>query len=78
VPKRVIFLNGKLTGVNGRCFGEGWKENLPWVNIPQGKKTGKWFFWDAKMLKEVGNFVDVKSPMLPNWNGVWRMAIHKQ
>ncbi|MCM4171806.1 nicotinic acid mononucleotide adenyltransferase [Arenibacter sp. TNZ] len=69
------FLNGKLHG-EWKMFGEDGKK-IAMGEYTQGKKTGKWFFWDAKMLKEV-DFVDSKIANVTQWNGVGELAIHKQ
>jgi len=50
-----FFLDEKLHGEWRMFDDEGNK--LAIGNYDMGKKTGKWFFWDKKGLKEV-NFVD--------------------
>jgi hypothetical protein len=42
----------------------------------QGKKTGKWFFWDAEILREV-DFVDSKIANVTEWKGMGQLAVNK-
>lgn len=59
------FLNDKLHGqwfmydVSGKKIASG-KYN-------EGMKSGKWFFWEAQILKEV-DFADNKIVNVKNWN----------
>ena len=68
------FLNGKLHG-EWKMFGEDGKK-IAMGEYTEGKKTGKWFFWDAKKLKEV-DFVDSKIANVTEWNSMGQLAVNK-
>lgn len=68
------FLNGKLHG-EWKMFNEDGKK-MALGDYTLGKKTGKWFFWDAKLLKEV-DFVDGKIANVTQWNNEGQLAINK-
>ena len=68
------FLNGKLHG-EWKMYGEDGKK-ISMGEYTEGKKTGKWFFWDVKKLKEV-DFVDSKIANVTEWNNVGQLAVNK-
>ncbi|ASO05059.1 MORN repeat protein [Arenibacter algicola] len=68
------FLNGKLHG-EWKMFAEDGKK-IAMGEYTEGKKTGKWFFWDAKKLKEV-DFVDSKIANVTEWNSMGQLAVNK-
>jgi antitoxin component YwqK of YwqJK toxin-antitoxin module len=68
------FLNGKLHG-EWKMFGEDGKK-IAMGEYTQGKKTGKWFFWDAEILREV-DFVDSKIANVTEWKGMGQLAVNK-
>ncbi len=59
------FLDGKLEGEWNMYSPEGKK--IAKGNYTQGKKTGKWFFWENAILQEV-NFEDSKIANVTKWN----------
>lgn len=74
VSQEGYFLNGKLHG-EWKIFGEDGKK-IAMGDYSEGKKTGKWFFWDAKKLKEV-DFVDSKIANVTEWDNVGQLAVNK-
>ncbi|MEZ4971574.1 MAG: nicotinic acid mononucleotide adenyltransferase [Flavobacteriaceae bacterium] len=68
------FLNGKLHG-EWKMYGEDGKK-IAMGEYTEGKKTGKWFFWDAKKLKEV-DFEDSKIASVTEWDNVGPLAVNK-
>ena len=74
VSQEGYFLNGKLHG-EWKMFGEDGKK-IAMGEYTEGKKTGKWFFWDAKKLKEV-DFVDSKIANVTEWNNAGQLVVNK-
>lgn len=68
------FLNGKLHG-EWKMFGED-GQKIAMGEYNQGKKTGKWFFWDDRTLKEV-DFVDSKIANVTQWNSAGQVVVIK-
>jgi len=68
--------NGEIaqtgTLLNGELHGQWYMYNLVGKKIAtgkyeHGKRTGKWFFWKADILKEV-DFIDNRITYVKNWN----------
>jgi len=68
------FLEGKLHGKWKMYNVDGKKIALGEYN--QGVRTGKWFFWEGEVLKEV-DFVDNKIASVNKWNNSSPVVLNK-
>lgn len=65
--------------LKGRLHGE-WKSydtsgnKVALGNYENGKKVGKWFFWDKDSLKEV-DYIDSKIVNVSKWNNKTKVAV---
>lgn len=66
--------NGKLHGEWVSFDAEGNKVALG--NYSNGKKVGKWFFWEGNSLNEV-DFIDSKIVSVNKWDNKTKLAINK-
>ncbi|MDG1040808.1 MAG: nicotinic acid mononucleotide adenyltransferase [Polaribacter sp.] len=74
IKEQGFFKDKKLTGQWVSFNKQGEKTML--ANYKEGKKVGKWFVWDKKLLKEI-NYVDNKLVAVKNWSEHARLASNK-
>lgn len=74
VAQTGFFLNGKLHGEWKMYDEEGTK--IAMGEYVEGTKTGKWFFWEGKVLKEV-DYADNRIAHVTTWNNEKSVAVNK-
>ena len=69
---RITARNGKLHGVWKSYDNDGKKLSIG--TYENGRKVGKWLFWNGDSLKEV-EFIDSKIMSVNKWNNKTKVAI---
>ncbi|WP_422106222.1 toxin-antitoxin system YwqK family antitoxin [Winogradskyella sp.] len=71
-----------MFNVNGKVHGE-WKSydikgnKVAMGNYDDGKKVGKWFFWQGDSLKEV-DYIDSKIVSVNQWDNKTKVALNNK
>ena len=75
VAQTGYYLNGKLQGEWKAFDKQG--EKIAMGTYDQGRKVGKWFFWNAQELNEV-NYADSRIASVTTWNNSNSIVINQE